>query len=495
MNMKKQTVFLKMRSGVLMILSAIMVFGVFGNTAYAVEPYQGYYYNNDKEKIPSPNFFLPQQIVSGQKLGIGAFGDVTDFCIDKSGCIYIMDSEKDEIVVVNPDFSLNRVIRPTLNGEIWQMSSVPGIFVSSSGDIFAADKGNGVVLKMDTNGVIKHLYGKPQTEMIDANISFAPTKVIEDSSGTLYILSDNISNGAVVLDANGSFLNFFGANKVETTLDTLGELLWRRFSTKTQISQREAMQPADYTSFYIDGEDFVYTCTLYEKANQDRIKKLNPKGVSILENHQFGDVASGDGSANAFVDIAADNDGFFYVLDGNTAKVFIYSPSAELIGVFGAMGQAKGQFSKPISLDVFDGQIFVLDGARKTLTVFNTTVFGNAVREAICLHEKGKYEEAMVPWKKVLQLNGNYEPAYVGIGRALFMTGQYKEAMRYYRLGNNRALYSQAYKQQRNVILREHFREIIIGIILLFVLYCGLKCLKKRRGYIIRSKGGRNGGI
>ena len=45
-----------------------------------------------------------------------------------------------------------------------------------------------------------------------------------------------------------------------------------------------------------------------------------------------------------------------------------------------------------------------------------------------------------------MNMNGNYDQAYIGIGRALMRQGEYKEAMKYFRLKWDDDNYSKAFK-------------------------------------------------
>ena len=47
------------------------------------------------------------------------------------------------------------------------------------------------------------------------------------------------------------------------------------------------------------------------------------------------------------------------------------------------------------------------------------TEFGSNVRKGYTLYETGLFEESIKPWEDVIAEAGNYEAAYVGIGKAL----------------------------------------------------------------------------
>ena len=91
-------------------------------------------------------------------------------------------------------------------------------------------------------------------------------------------------------------------------------------------------------------------------------------------------------------------------------------------------------------------------------------------------------------WEKVLRLDANYEVAYVGIGKALLMDGNNKEAMEYFKNGNSKLYYSKAFKRYRQEVLREYFGIIMTVIALIPISYLGLKmyrAVRRRRAKAI----------
>ena len=77
--------------------------------------------------------------------------------------------------------------------------------------------------------------------------------------------------------------------------------------------------------------------------------------------------------------------------------------------------------------------------------MFTRTTFGDTVAAALKAQENGKYQGAMSCWQQVLDLDGNYDWAYAGIGKSLYQTGEYREAVEMFRLGSNRTWYSRAF--------------------------------------------------
>ena len=70
---------------------------------------------------------------------------------------------------------------------------------------------------------------------------------------------------------------------------------------------------------------------------------------------------------------------------------------------------------------------------------------------------------------KVLELNGNYDRAYIGIGRSLLRQEEYEEALDYFRLKWDDENYSKAFKQYRKEWVEEHIGVIFI---IVFAVLC-----------------------
>jgi hypothetical protein len=73
-----------------------------------------------------------------------------------------------------------------------------------------------------------------------------------------------------------------------------------------------------------------------------------------------------------------------------------------------------------------------------------------------------------------MRLNGNYDLAYIGIGRSLLRQERYEEAMKYFELKYDEENYSKAYKQYRKIWVEEHIGWIVAVILILFLVPLGI---------------------
>ena len=95
--------------------------------------------------------------------------------------------------------------------------------------------------------------------------------------------------------------------------------------------------------------------------------------------------------------------------------------------------------------------ILVLDGMRGSITEFSMTDYGKMINEALLQYKQGYYDKSAEIWKTILQYNGNFELAYVGIGRSLLRQEKYEEAMDYFERAHAREEYGRAFKQYRKI--------------------------------------------
>ena len=149
---------------------------------------------------------------------------------------------------------------------------------------------------------------------------------------------------------------------------------------------------------------------------------------------------------------------------------------------FGGIGQQLGLFQKPSSIAEINGNLYVLDAEKNTITEFVLTDFGREIREAITLYNQGQYVESIEPWKQVVRHNSNYLSGYTGLGKAYYQLGEYETAMYYFNLAGDRQNYSLAFKEQSLIVMRDAFPYVASALIVLVIggLILG-RILKKRK--------------
>lgn len=144
-----------------------------------------------------------------------------------------------------------------------------------------------------------------------------------------------------------------------------------------------------------------------------------------------------------------------------------------------------------------DGKLAIIDDANNILTdvslsSINLTTsekeytFTDPSGNVLGTLSKGSEEQKVLIaygaesyWRQVIKMNTNYELAYLGIGKALNRRGEYKEAMRYFKLAHSATYYSKAFSSYRDAILNENFNLIMTVVVVAVIALVVSKVTKK----------------
>ena len=421
-----------------------------------------------------------------------------------------VSAQSGRIVVVDFDFNLVKVIDRfyEADGTEYKLHDPNGFFVDTDEKhIYIADTNNETITVYDENGEIARNpdgtkqevtvgnkvicidadgnivseFTKPESDIFRQDIKMKPTAVLKDGLGQIYILSEGFYYGAIVYREDGTFVGFYGANKVTVTAGLLVERAWRKIMTKKATSYTANYVPTAYNGFDVDNENFIYTIA---DNGANAIKKLNAVGDNVLQTETvrvgrnkavFGDLEMswdlGVSKETRFKDIDISDNGFINVIDYTRGRLFQYDQDGELLFIFSGLGDQSGTSSQPIAIETLpDDSILVLDMHKGYITKWSPTEYGELVHKGTLLFNEGKYAEAKEIWKEVILRNSNFELAYTGIGKAYYEEEQYEEALEYLKLGFDRETYSQAYKYYRADLIRDNFVWVIVILVVLIVL-------------------------
>ena len=356
--------------------------------------------------------------------------------------------------------------------------------------MYIADRDNQRIIKCGFDCEIITEYTRPDTELYDSQ-SFFCTKVLVDAAKNVYVICPAVNKGAIMFSPSGNFIGYYGANRVEVTAEVIRNKIWRKFASESQQATLIRTTPVEYANFDIDDEGFIYTVTEVANISTYAVKKLNPSGNNILElttnsaNLTFGDqeavTYSGTTYATRLTDITIGDNGLINILDYTSGRVFQYDRECNLLFIFGCdqEGQRSG-FDNPNAIECLGNLIYVLDGRNNDITVFEETLFGAYVHEAVELFNRGLYEEAKDYWIEVLKRDGNYNMGYIALGRAYLNEDNYDEAIKYLKLAYEAEDYDRAFEARRQDMLRDNFTLIVILIIALIIIYLVIKRLQKK---------------
>lgn len=473
----------------LLILTMTLPVGAAGYISY------NYDTNGNASKTPMP--YIAVREITGLDLGIGEFSKPGDIYRDYKGNIYICDSGNNRIVVLNSDYTLQKVIDTFQDGYFpGEFANPSGVYVDPNTDLlYIADTDNARVIALDENMVMVIRVNKPyQPGLLEDDFIYAPTKVVVDNGGRIFVVSKNTYEGLMQFDQYGNFLGFVGANKVSISPI---EYFWKSIATDAARSKMELTLPTEFSNLEIDKEGFIYTTTsiISEGGAKILIRRQNPSGDDVLKTSeylpiagdiQYDNIYGGDNNGpSSFVDVVVGDDGIYSALDAKRSRIFTYDADGNLLYIFGGNGNNGndlGTFYTPSSMIKNGDDFAILDMAKGTISIFEPTKYGRLINEAAAANYNGMYEEAAEIWNEVIKLNCNYEQAYTGIGISQLRSGDYEAAMESFKLGSNRYYYSKAFKEFRQGWLEQNFVWIVIVLIVLFVAMCiGITHSEKNR--------------
>ncbi|MBQ6661879.1 MAG: tetratricopeptide repeat protein [Lachnospiraceae bacterium] len=360
-------------------------------------------------------------------------------------------------------------------------------------DFYIADKLHNRVIHCDYNLNVINVIRDPQDDTLGDNYVFNPEHIATDAAYRTYVQAAGVVNGFMEFDKGGSFTGYVGAAKV---IVSFWRKLWRKIQTKEQRNRSAQHVPTEYNNISLDKNGFIYA-TISALEDQDiwdgtatPVRKLNSMGTDILIRNgsafPMGDLSWGSvknyAGASKFVDVIAFNNDTYCCLDRTRGKIFAYDFQGNLLYAFGNGGTTRGRFSQAVSMDNMDEEtILVLDGTAGNITEFSMTDYGKMINEALALYKTGYYDESAEVWKRILQFNGNFELAYIGIGRALLRKGEYKEAMGYFESAHDSENYSKAFRHYREQVVEKYIVYAVVVLIALIVIPKIIRKVRKMR--------------
>ena len=443
-------------------------------TVSADVPYRSYSRTEWQTAVASPESFAPDKILSE----IEGMNEPTDFYIDNNGNIYVLDVSG-KIFIFDKEFNLiKKITEYTLDGNVEQIESALGIFADGKGNIYVADTGNERGLKLNESGEISSIYSKPDSSTYTEEV-FVPQKILCDDNNLVYILSRDVYQGLVVFSDDGAFKTFYGSPPVQLTINMMIDRMWRMFMSNKQKRSMSQYVPTEFTNIDIDAKGFIYTCSSYTTNDIEQLRQLNYLGKNVFEYQEnFGEkdivYYKRNKISTEFVDVNISSDGILYALDFTNGRVYGFNVDGDMLYTFGTNGELNGAFLRPSAIETFDDFVYVLDSDKASITRFKPTVFGALIKKATTLYLDGQYREALEPWEEIISMDSNYQLAYNGIGEALLKLGDYKGAVKNFRLGYDREKESSAFEKYRSELIRNHIPAVMIiifiALILLFIL-------------------------
>lgn len=473
-----------MRKKIVFILLAIMaVFAMIGNkinssaTSATSITYTLDYKGN---WVATQDAYLP-------KLTFTEFGlnNPSDMFINDN-ILYLSDSGNKRVLLINTDTGkIEKELNSfSFNGETIKFKYPMGLFINTNPDkiygvanelLYVCDsEAESVYIFNDRLECIK-IITEP-TSILFNNRDFAPQKIATDLGGNMFIIGEGINEGIMQLSIEGEFLGYFATNEVTTTFK---EKLQNFLYTDEQKELLPIKTPPVFSSVFADKNGIIYSSTTYTR-DYEFIQKHNTAGQNQFTKYPL--YASLD-----MVDLCTDHEGMVYAVS-KTGYIYVYTEQGEFIYTFGDGGgkdspDINGWFSDVSAIAVDDDRsIWILDREKATIQTFVTTDYSKLIYSAYSAYLKSDYAQSIELWNEVLKLNQMSNLAHNNIGLNYLYSQEYEAAMYHLKISNNKADYSKAYWEVRNIWLQNNLTTlIIIGLSLIAVCYVLKKVNKKKK--------------
>lgn len=469
-----------------LLLGALPVFA-------ATAPYKSYTYSMAGKAMYSPDAYVPDRVITNFEMGLSTpLNSPKDIFVDADRNIYISDTGNDRVIVADPNWQYRFEITSFVNehGVRDSLSGPQGLFVTSE-LIYVCDTKNYRVVVFDRAGNFKEIIYAPQADVMGEDTIFHPVAISVDTSGRMYIVSDQTYSGIFSINEDGTFQSFIGVQKADVPLATqIRRMLFPGAVTEDFIT-------ATYNNIAIDADGFVYATTddideatlanaiKNNNADYAPVKRLNSQGDDIMSRNGFfipaGEVdfadpmMTGTGSnqtsgPSKIIDVALGENGMWSIIDSKRSRIYTYDSEGNMLFAFGDKGRQLGNLQNPSAITYSGSDLYVLDSSMNSVTVYKRTEYGDVIDQALYHSNTREYSKALEDWNEILKRNNNFDAAYVGIGTNLYRQGEYKASLVYFRAASDINSYSDSFKAIRKAWTEKYVLIAIVVIIVIVVL-------------------------
>lgn len=486
----------RLTSLLLIVLSLVMVASVFTVGAGASSAYQTYTYSINGKALYSPDAYSAVKSMDSLQMGLDKALDTPgDMVVGADEKVYIADSGNNRIVILDRYYAFENEISAFINGQGNEdaLEAPQGVFVTKDA-IWVCDTGKTRIVKFHLDGSFWRIYDAPESQLFDEADIYKPVAMAVDQYGRIYVVSSTTNEGIIVMDSEGQFVGFVGAQAV--TISAF-EILWRRFQTSDQKKLQEQRQPTSFNNISITPEGFIYaTISFTETGALDSdikgkvkdgknmpVKLLNPAGDEIMRRNGFWPPAGEIDYSSALnskysgpskvIDVAVGPEKTWSIIDENRSKIYTYDFNGNLLFAFGDKPLKEPMLGNISSIEAIAYQgdtMLILDKGTNSIVIFERTEYGDLLLDAIAAENSLDYTYAISCWERVLQRNSNFDAAYVGIGNAMYRNGEYKESLQYFETAYDTDNWSNSYKEVRKEWMADWFILILVLLVAVIVL-------------------------
>ena len=474
----------KFGSFTLIVLSLVLVVPLLAVPASASSAYQTYTYSIGGEALYSPDAYSARTSLTSDNMGITAATGLAlnspgDLITDSEGNCYIADTGNNRIIILNRYFEFRFAISEFINdrGTADVLASPEGVFVYHD-QLWVCDTNKNRLVVFDRNdGTFLKIVDQPESQLFDDDAVYKPIAMAIDQYGRIYVVSSTTYQGIIVAVTISAW-----------------DILWRRFQTDKQKKLTASYISTEYNNITINEEGFVYvtTSSIAESSVRSAIrgksksgkylpvKLLNPAGEEIMRRNGFwppaGEIDFSTDSTDEYygvsrvTDVAVGPEKTWSIIDSNRNKIYTYDFNGNLLFAFGDKGSMLGSISNIEAVCYQGNTMLVLNkGTPCSIIIYDRTGYGDMLVAAIAAENSLDYNYAIECWQAVLQRNSNFDAAYVGIGNALYRSGDYKESLKYFETAYDTANWSESYKEVRKEWMSKWFLLVFVLIIAIIV--------------------------
>ncbi|MBP5209710.1 MAG: YIP1 family protein [Clostridia bacterium] len=504
----------------LLLCAATLLLTVCSLSVSAYEPYVTYTYDSQGDVLYSPAAYTPIQAIDSaymkQNARCTTFKDIaepTDLFAASDGRVFIVDRKNSQVVV------LDKYYRAVACLDVFDSSArdndsfngCTGLFVDAD-TIYVCDTQNARIVtfwahdvyeegvKVHSEYEFRKIIEKPRSALIDEDALFLPIAIAVDQYKRLFVLSSSSYEGVIVMDEDSHFTGYIGAPKVTYSAF---QMMWRELQSPEQRANELPYLPTQFQNITVDADGFIYVtsstidegkqrATLTQNGTKSAsdyapVRKLNSTGAEIMKRNGFFDCGGevvgmfNNTGVSKLVDVAIGPEGSWSVIDSRRSRVYTYDSNGVLLFAFGEGGSQLGNITslnaityQPIrsrdvdtGIETTDYLMLLLDYASASFTVYRRTSYGDKLINALKNDNDRRYDQSILYWQEVRQYNNNFDAAYIGVGKSLYASGNYTEAMEYLEAAKETTNWSKAYSEIRKDWISRFVLLLILIIALL----------------------------
>ena len=481
----------RITSVLLILLSFVMLASVMTIGGGASSAYQTYTFSIDGDALYSPDAYSAVKTVDYAQMGLDVnLKNPSDLVTGKNNKVYIADTGNNRVLVLDRYLKFQFEITEFINtqGNPDSLEAPRGVFITDDA-IWVCDTGKSRLICFDLQGNFQYIIDKPESQLFTST-SFQPIAMAIDQYGRIYVVDGQGTQGIIVMDSTGEFVGFIGAQAISLSA---WDIIWRRFRTDEQEKITASQQSPPYNNITITEEGFIYITTseidqkkvasaIKSKTSKGEylpVKLLNPAGDEIMRRNGFWPPAGelshkiyGGATAatpSKIVDVAVGPEKTWSIIDQDRGKIYTYDFNGNLLFAFGDQGRVLGSISNVAAITYQEDTMLILDKDKNNIIVYERTEYGDLLLKAIAAENSLDYNYAIECWESVLQRNSNFDAAYVGIGNALYRSGEYEQALEYYEVAYETSNWSNSYQEVRKEWMSTWFLLVLLIIVVVIV--------------------------